>query len=130
METGTEERATGTGHPKAHPTGAAAAAGVGGPVTAGPALTEEERDSGVGHPTAQTIGTALDVSAGGTARAGPVPANENIQREEGVDETPRRARKETDQADGETEERTPPERSHAPNASGQRGGGGRGGTPT
>ena len=74
-ETGTEERAGGTGHPKSHPTGAAADTAVGGPVTAGPAPTEEERDGGAGHPTAQTIGLDPAALAGDTVRAGPAPAN-------------------------------------------------------
>ena len=94
-ETGTEERVRGTGHPKAYPTGAAAAAAVRGSVTAGPALTEKERDGGAGHPTAQTIGAAPATLEGDTVRAGPAPAKENTHREEGGDQTPRRAREET-----------------------------------
>ena len=120
---GAEEHTGGTGHPKAHPTGTAAAAAVGGPVTVGPAPTKEKIDGGTGHLTAQTIDAAPAVSAGGTVRAGPTPAKENTQREEGGDETPRRAREETDPKDGETEERVSPERSRTPNASGRRGGG-------
>ena len=80
-ETGTEEQAGDTGHPKAHSTGAAAAAAVVGPVTAGTAPTEEERDGGAGHPTEQTIGAAPSATAGGTVRAGPEPDKENKQRE-------------------------------------------------
>ena len=107
-ESGTEERAGGMGQPKAHPTAAAAAAAVGGPVTAGPTPTKEERDGGAVNPTAQTIGAAPAALAGCTVRVGPAPANKTTQREEGWDETPRRARKETDHADRETEERVPP----------------------
>ena len=129
-ETGTEERAGGTGHPAAHPTGAAAAASVGGPVTAGNVPTEEKKDGGAGHPTEKSIGTAPAASVGGPVSAGPTLDEEDTQREEGGDETPRRAREETDPVDGETEERGPPDRSRAPNTSGRRGEKGRWGTPT
>ena len=107
-ESGTEERAGGMGQPKAHPTAAAAAAAVGGPVAAGPTPTKEERDSGAGYPTEQTIGAAPAASEGGTVRAGTTQAKENAKREEGGDETPRRAREETDLEEEETEERAPP----------------------
>ena len=127
---GTEERAGGTGHPKAHPIGVAVAASAGGPVTAGPEPTKEERDIGAGHLTAQTISAAPAASEGGTVSAGPAPAEGDTQREEGGYKTPRRAHKETDPEDGDTEEKGPPKRSRAPNASGRRGGEGRGGTPT
>ena len=48
-ETGTEKRAGGAGRPKAHPIGLAAAAAVGGPVTAGPAPIKEESNTGRGR---------------------------------------------------------------------------------
>ena len=44
-ETGTEKRAGGAGRPKSHPISAAAAAAVGGPVTAGPAPDEKENQT-------------------------------------------------------------------------------------
>ena len=64
---------------------------------------------------------------GGPASAGPAPAenghwaikNGQKQREEGGDKTPRSACKETDLADGETEEIPPPKRLRAPNARGR-----------
>ena len=62
--------------------------------------------------------------------ARPVPSIEADQRKEGGDETPWSARKETDTAEEATEERGPPEKLCTPNASGRRGGEGRGGTPT
>ena len=77
-ESGTENRAGGAGQPKSHPIGAAAAVAVGGPVTAGPAPTEEERKNGAGHPTGQTIGAAPAASEGGTVRAGPAPASVTV----------------------------------------------------
>ena len=129
-ETGTEKRAGGAGRPKAHPIGAAVAASVGGPVTVGTAPTEEERNNGTGHPTAQTISVNPAELAEGTVRAGPAPARGDAQREEGGDETPKIARAEMDTADEATEEITPPKRLRAPNASGRRGGEGRGVTPT
>ena len=127
---GTEKRSGGAGRPKAHPIGLDAAAAVGGPVTVGPALTKEESNNGAGHPTAQTISAALAASAEGTVRAGTALASGGAQREEGGDETPKRARAETDFANDVTEEIPTPKRSRAPNASGRRGGEGRGGTPT
>ena len=79
-DTGTEERAGGTSHPKSHPTGAAVATAVGSPVTTEPAPTKEERGGGAGQPITQTIVADLDALAGGTVREGPEPANENTQR--------------------------------------------------
>ena len=96
----TEEGAGGAGYPPAHSTSAAeattesdarqrceygkeaTAASVGGPVSAGPAPTED------GH--------------GSTGHGRP-------QREEGGDETPRRESGERETADRETEESPPPQ---------------------
>ena len=73
-EMGTEERAGGAGHLKAHPTAAVSAAAVGGPVTAGTVTNEEEIDISAGYLTTQTIRAALATLAGRTLRAGPTPA--------------------------------------------------------
>ena len=107
-ETGTEKRAGGARRLTAHPIDAAAAAAVGGPVTAGPAPTKEESNNDAGHPTAQTIGAAPAALAGGTVRAGPAPSIRDAQRKEGGNETPRSAQAETDTANEATEESAPP----------------------
>ena len=82
-ETGMEKQAGGAGRQKAHPIGAAAAAAVGGPVTAGTTPTKEESNIGARHMTEQTIGAAPVLLAGGTVRARPAPARGKAQREEG-----------------------------------------------
>ena len=109
----TAEETGGAGHPPAHFTGAAAA------------TTESDACQRCEYGKEATA-----VSVGGQDRAGPAPEEDghggtghggNTQREEGGDETPRRARAERATADGKTEERVPPEQLRAPNASGRRG---------
>ena len=87
----TQERTSGAGYTPAHFTGAAPAASVGGPVSARPAPADNGQEA-IGRGTTQ-------------------------QEEEGG-ETHRRVREGKDTSYGETEERSPPDWSRAPNASG------------
>ena len=118
----TAEGAGGAGHPPKHS------------IEAAIATTESDT-----HPRREYGKEASEALVRGQASAGPALAEDGhgttrhgkrTQREEGGDENPRRASSERSTTDGETEEIPPPERSHAPNASGRKGGEGRGGTPT
>ena len=104
----TAEGAGGAGHPPEHYTNAAAV------------TTENGK-----HMRREYDMVALEVLLGGQASAGPAPE------EDGHGATQqRRASSEQEPVNGETEERAPPERSRAPNVSGQQGGEGGGGSPT
>ena len=113
-ETVTEDRAGSAVYPPAHFTGAATAASVGGPVSAGPEPAEE-RAGGAGHPPEHSTNVAMAASVGDRVSAGPASAEDghgatgsvNTQRDEGGDETPRSARERRDPEDGKTEERGP-----------------------
>ena len=122
-------------------------AAAGGSVSAGPAPDEdchgeemntEERTGGAGYTPAHFTGAAPAALVGCLVSVRPAPANDGhgatgsgkTQREEGDDETPRNAREERDLTNRQTEERAPPERSRAPNASGRQGGEGRRGSPS
>ena len=113
----TEKGADGAGRPKTHPTGAALAEAEGGPVS-------WARAGKVGEPNdawytpAHFTGTAPSASVGGPVSARPAPSIESAKRKEGGDETPWSAREDADTADEAMEERGPPQRSCAPNASG------------
>ena len=107
----TAEGAGGAGHPPENSTDAAATT----------------TENGI-HPRREYDKVASEALVGVQASAGPAPAEDGhgatqhsarIQQEEGGDEKPRRASSEREPADGETEERGPPEQSHAPNASGR-----------
>ena len=114
--------ADGAGYPPKHSTGAAGAT----------------TENGV-HLCREYDKVASEASVGGQSIAGPSAGEDGHgstshsaghQKEEGGDKKHRRAISEQEPDDVETEERAPPERLHAPNASGHRGGGGGGVTPT
>ena len=129
-ETGTEQRAGGAGRPKAHPIGAAAAAAVGGLVTAGLAPTKEENNNDAGYTPAHSTGAAPSALVGGPVSVRPSSLIGAAQRREGGDDIPKSRHEGTDTSDKATEESPPPPNGYARLTRAAEGWEGRGGIPT